>query len=597
MNTKQLRLLFYDFEIFQYDWMVVIIDYNTRRKKIIVNNRDELIKFYELAKDNYIWIGYNSRNYDSVILKGIILGMNPKELNDKLIIDGLKPFQISKEFNKIQLYSYDTMVNRGESLKQLEGMMGHMIKESDVDFNINRKLTKDEINETIYYCTHDVEETIEVFNRTKNDFDAHFALISEFKLPLKYFNKTKAQLSAMILGANKLDDPISEEMEYEFVDCLELDKYKYVLNWFNENRFLTYVNEKGTTKKNQLKTTIAGVPTLFGWGGIHGCIDKYSTDNSDGSIIVHSDVNSMYPNIMVEHNLLSRAVSEPSKYKNILEKRLELKRQGKKKEQAPFKIILNTCFGITIDKFNPMCDLKRGKEIPINGQLLLLDLIEHLEKEMGDKIFFIQYNTDAVIAKIHSENDLPLYLRICEEWENRSRLKLAHDWIRTITQANVNNYVFEFTDGSLECKGSFLQQNNDLKNDMPIINDAIRDYLVNRIPVEDTINNCDELIKFQHINKIGKTYSEVRWGDKKLKERVIRTFACTKDVPTLYKIKYLEKDGKIIESIQRVADNSDNIFINNDNIVNEKCPDYLDKQWYIDLAIKRLKSFGINYGE
>ena len=136
MNTKQLRLLFYDFEIFQYDWMVVIIDYNTRRKKIIVNNRDELIKFYELAKDNYIWIGYNSRNYDSVILKGIILGMNPKELNDKLIIDGLKPFQISKEFNKIQLYSYDTMVNRGESLKQLEGMMGHMIKESDVDFNI-----------------------------------------------------------------------------------------------------------------------------------------------------------------------------------------------------------------------------------------------------------------------------------------------------------------------------------------------------------------------------------------------------------------------------------------------------------------------------
>ena len=103
--------------------------------------------------------------------------MNPKELNDKLIIDGLKPFQISKEFNKIQLYSYDTMVNRGESLKQLEGMMGHMIKESDVDFNINRKLTRDEINETIYYCTHDVEETIEVFENTKSDFDAVFGLI------------------------------------------------------------------------------------------------------------------------------------------------------------------------------------------------------------------------------------------------------------------------------------------------------------------------------------------------------------------------------------------------------------------------------------
>ncbi len=398
MNTKRLRLLFYDFEIFQYDWMVVIIDYSTRRKKVIVNNRDELIKFYELAKDNYIWIGYNSRNYDSVILKGIILGMNPKELNDKLIIDGLKPFQISKEFNKIQLYSYDTMVNRGESLKQLEGMMGHMIKESDVDFNINRKLTKDEINETIYYCTHDVEETIEVFNRTKNDFDAHFALISEFKLPLKYFNKTKAQLSAMILGANKLDDPVSEEMEYEFVDCLELDKYKYVLNWFNENRFLTYVNEKGVTKKNQLEAEIYGLKTIYGYGGFHGAIPKYYVDNSDGSIIVHSDIASLYPSLMIQYDLLSRAVKEPQKYTDILNKRLELKRAGKKKEQAPYKIVLNATYGIFKDKYSSAYDPKRANEVCVNGQLLLIDLIDKLEAIEGFEL--IQSNTDGLIVKI-----------------------------------------------------------------------------------------------------------------------------------------------------------------------------------------------------
>lgn len=596
MHKKKLRLLFYDFEVFKYDWCVVIIDYNTRKKKVIVNNRDELINFYNKTKDNYIYVGFNSRSYDSVILRAMVLGLNPKEVSDKLIVDGLKGFQIHKDLYKVQLFSYDTMVNRGNSLKQLEGFMGHMIKETDVDFNIDRKLTEEEMNETIYYCTHDVEETIEVFENTKSDFDAQLSLVNEFDLPLAYIGKTKAQLTAEILGAEKLHGTSDEEMEYEFVKCLKLNKYKFVQEWFDENRFLTYVNEKGITKKNGLKVDIGGIPTIFGWGGIHGCIDKYTTDNSDGSVIVHSDVGSMYPNIMVQHNLLSRAVKEPSKYKNILEKRLELKHAGKKKEQAPLKVVLNGAFGVTIDKFSKMCDLKRGKEIPINGQLLLTDLIEQLEITLKDNISFIQFNTDAVICKLKSKDYIDTYMDVCKEWENRTKLELEHDWIRTITQANVNNYVFAFTDGSLECKGAYLQKNTPLNNDMSILNDAVRDYLVNKTPIEKTIYECDELIKFQHINKIGKSYYKVLWGDKELKERVIRTFACTKDLPGLFKVKKtINKDGMEVDSIQKVANNSERIFIDNNDITNKRCPDYLDKEWYVNEAIKRLKGFGIKY--
>lgn len=591
-----MRLLFYDFEIFKYDWCVVIIDYNTRKKKIIINDRDELLDFYNKTKYNYIYVGFNSRSYDSVILRAIILGLDPKEVNDKLILDGLKGFQIHKDLYKVSLYSYDTMVNRGNSLKQLEGFMGHMIKETDIDFNIDRKLTKKEMDETIYYCTHDVEETIEVFENTKSDFDAQLSLINEFDLPLKYIGKTKAQLTTEILGAEKLHGTSEEEMEYEFVNCLKLNKYKFVQEWFDENRFLTYVNEKGVTKKNGLKVDIGGIPTIFGWGGIHGCINKYTTDNSDNSVIVHSDVGSMYPNIMVQHNLLSRAVKEPSKYKDILEKRLELKHAGKKKEQAPLKVVLNGAFGVTIDKFSKMCDLKRGKEIPINGQLLLTDLIEQLENKLKDNIYFIQYNTDAVICKLKSKDYIDTYMEICKDWENRTKLQLEHDWIRTITQANVNNYVFAFTDGSLECKGAYLQKNTPLNNDMSILNDAVRDYLVNKTPIEKTINECDELIKFQHINKIGKTYYKVLWGDKELNERVIRSFACTKDLPGLFKVKKtINKDGIEVDSIQKVSNNSEHIFIDNEDVTNKKCPDYLDKQWYIDEAIKRLTKFGIKY--
>ena len=586
-----------DFEVFLFDWLVVIIDYNTRKKKVIINNRKELVDFYNKAKDKYIWVGFNSRNYDSTILKAIILGMNPKEINDKLIIEGMKPHQISRKFNDILLYTYDTMVDRNSSLKQLEGMMGHMIKESDVNFNIDRKLTQEELKDTVFYCTHDVEETIKVFEQSKSDFEANLSLIQEFNLPLENISKTKAKLSAKILGAQRLHG-LTDEMEYSFPDTLNLGKYEYVKEHFDTKRYLSYINEKGVKKSNQLITEIYGLKTVYGFGGFHGAISKYYTDNSDGSIIVHSDIASLYPSIMIQYNLLSRAVKEPKKYTDILEKRLELKKAGKKKEQAPYKIILNSTYGITIDQFSAMYDPKRGREIPIYGQLLMTDLLDKLENELGEDCIPIQYNTDGIIMKLKNKDVYDRYLKICDVWCKRVRLNLEHDDIRKIYQKDVNNYIFEFTNGKLECKGAYLQMNNNFnKNDMSILNIAVREYILNKTPIEDTINNCDELIKFQHINKIGRTYHKVLWGDKVLKERVIRSFACTKDTPGLFKCKWkIEKDtGKEYEALEKVANNSEHIFIDNDNIINKKCPNYLDKQWYIDEAIKRLKSFGIKY--
>lgn len=589
------RLIFFDFEVFKEDWMVVLIDYETRIKKVIINDRSELLRIYH-KHNNDIWVGFNSRNYDTTILKGIVLRKNPKELNDKLIKEGLKPFQIDKNLYKLDLISYDTMIDRNSSLKQLEGMMGHMIKESDIPFDIDRKLTYRELKETEKYCTHDVEETIKVFEETISDFNAQIGLLEEFNLSYDYLNKTKAKLSSVILGAERLHG-LDDEMEYDFPDTLNLGKYEYVKEHFDKKRYLTFVNEKGTNKKNQLETEVYGLKSVYGFGGFHGAINKHYDDIKDGGKIVHSDIASLYPSLMIEYNLLSRAVKEPSKYTDILNKRLELKKAGKKKEQAPLKIVLNSTYGITLDKFSNMFDPKMGRSVCIYGQLLMTDLLDKLENEFGENCIPIQYNTDGIIMKLKNENDYDRYLEICDEWSERTRLKLEHDDIKKIYQKDVNNYVFEFTNGKLECKGAYLQINNKLKNDMSILNDAVRDYIINGKPVEKTIKECDELIKFQHINKIGKSYIEVLWGNEKLNERVIRTFASTNEEhPGLFKVKAAKnKDGDLVRSVQKVANNSENVFIDNENIEGKMCPDYLDKQWYIDEAIKRLKSFGITY--
>ena len=112
-----MRLIFYDFEVFKYDWMVVLIDYETRQEKVIVNDRDELVRVYLKNKDS-IWIGYNSRMYDQWIMKAILLGMNPSKVNDDLILFNIAGYRAVPNANQIPFNNFD--ISTGfHSLKQL----------------------------------------------------------------------------------------------------------------------------------------------------------------------------------------------------------------------------------------------------------------------------------------------------------------------------------------------------------------------------------------------------------------------------------------------------------------------------------------------
>ena len=183
------RKIFYDFEVFSEDWMVVLIDYDTRMEKVIVNDVNELRRVYTKHK-NDIWIGYNSRMYDQYILKGILHGLDAAWINHRIIKDDIPGYQVHSCMGSLYpLNNFD--VSTGfHSLKQLEGFMGESIKETSVPFDIDRKLTDEEIEEVIQYCRHDVQQTIKVFEATKQEFDAQLALIDAFNLPQKLFNKT-----------------------------------------------------------------------------------------------------------------------------------------------------------------------------------------------------------------------------------------------------------------------------------------------------------------------------------------------------------------------------------------------------------------------
>lgn len=578
------KLIAFDFEVFSKAdwWCVCFIDYDTKEVVQINNNKEDLKRYYEEHKDD-IFIGYNSRGYDIWVLKGILLGENPCKINDEIIEKGKKGYQVvNKKAKDIQFYNFD-LSDILHSLKEYEAMMGDMIKESDVPFDLNRPLTNEEIKEVEFYNQWDVKETIKVFDYKKKDFEAQVLLIETFELDMDMFNKTKAQLSAHILGGVK-QSRIDDEFDYVLPQNLKLDKYRYVLDWFDNPRNKTY--------GRKLVTNIAGVEHTLAFGGIHSAIQNYKGEG----IYAHADVASLYPSLMIIYDLLSRNVINPKKFKEIKDKRLELKKLKDSKQEA-LKIVINGTYGISKDRNSSLYDPRQANSICISGQLLNVDLVEKLEST-GQ---LIQNNTDGVIFKFEDEEHLKQAQEIAKEWEERTGLDLEWEIFNKIYQRDVNNYIIINPDGTYESKGC-VNEKKGLNYNLPIITKSIIQYCLDGTPIEDYINNENRLIEYQQITKSSSLYMYSYYGTvKQIEHNGKKCTVCDKGYKINEKVNRIfaskdENDKGIFKvksefKVEKLANTPDRCFINNDNIHDILVPEKLDKQWYIDLAKKTLSDF------
>lgn len=620
-------MLFYDFEVFKYDWLVVVLDMTAEKEHVIINSPDELKALYDAHRTD-IWVGYNSRHYDQYILKAILCGLNPKEMNDWIIVQNNEPWQFSSLLRDIPLNNYDVMPNPPIGLKTLEGFLGSNIKETEVPFNIDRKLTEKEIQQTVFYCRHDVEQTVKVFLQKKADFEAQFGIIKAFNLPLSCIGDTEARITAKVLGCSR--GRFEDEFDYFFLPCLRLNKYKCVQDWFEQKKQEAlsmglqkqeeYI-KKAWYKKENFKLTVAGIPHVFGFGGLHGATENpiHAT-----GLILHVDVNNYYPSLLIAWGLVTRAAGNDN-YQKVYKTRKALKykqthattkEEAKqfKKAQLPYKKMLNALSGAMKDATNPAYDPRNNNIMCINGQLMLLDLIEHLEVVPGFEL--IQSNTDGLIIRIPDTDEaFNMVDDICWEWEQRCStglcdIALELDTISEIYQKDVNNYLWVDADGGVERIGLYLKELSPIDNDLPILNKALVEYMVNKTPVEVTINQCNDLIQFQKIVKLSDKY---KWVEHECGGIVLRQSGVRK-IKTWYEYtktrKYTYKsyrvfasnrpdDGRILKCggqrkrPEKFGNTPDHCFIWNDSVDGVSCPAWLDKQWYIDFARKRLKDFGV----
>lgn len=590
----------YDFEVYsKINWFcVTFINYEDRNKEVvIVNDRAKLIEFYNAHKDD-IFISYNGRQYDTGIFKGILDGMNVGYVNDKLIKEGKKPFQVVKNAKKYPLNDYDTIL-KDKSLKQLEAFMGDDIRETEVDFNIDRPLTEEEIKQTLYYNHHDVVEVLKVLDYCWDDFEGQLDIIELYGLDMSYFTKTKVQLAVSPKILNAVDQhTLDDEFDIRLPETIKLsDKYKFIPEWYMNPknwRYKEHLRSEDNQHNNQLCCTVAGIPHVFAWGGCHGADDKEAVFEG---IILHADVASMYPTTDIEYGLLSRKFKNPDDFKQMRDFRLKLKSEKNPKNKA-LKPMINGVYGAGKDRNNPSYDPLMANLTCIFGQMFILDLIDKLEPYCR----LLQTNTDGIFVLCENEEMKNKVIEITNQVGERLKMEFEIDEYTKLIQKDVNNYIAVKKNGELECKGAMVKFNKPIDNDLPILNDAVRNYLAYDIPVEQTINECEEYIKFQKVIKLSAKYKEIWYGngvsgkDNKitsingelLKGKVHRVFASKRQSDgSIYKLK-IEKG---IKSYEQFANTPTHLFIDNEDVHDKSIPEYLDKEYYINEAKKRIDMF------
>lgn len=586
-----MRIITYDCEVFAYDWLVSLKDKETGQRTKIWNDNEAL----KMAlSDDCIYVGFNSKHYDQFIIKAIVAGFTPQEIkqvNDFIINGGqgwecpmLKDFYFA--FPNVDIKDDMQM---GLSLKAIEGHLGLSVKESSVPFDIDRPLTEEERRETEFYCDHDVD-TAEKLIDIRKDYlknKIHIGRLAGLD-DVKAMGMTNAKLTAAMLKASK--KPHDDERKYVYPENLKREYIPPEVFAFFDKMYDLSISDKEIFS-GKLEFQIGECPGVVGYGGIHAAIPNYFFEETDdGRVIKNKDVASYYPHLMTLCGYTSRNIPSAEIFENVLETRMKAKASGDKATANALKLVVNTTYGALLNKYNDLFDPLMGRSVCITGQLFLMELAQHLCKDIpGLKI--VQLNTDGIMVEC-SKSDLDKLNEICDEWQSRTGFEFEEDSVVKIAQKDVNNYVEVQPGGKSKSKGGYLVKGIstvgafNINNSCCIVATALKEYFVNGTPVEDTINQCDDIFQFQIVAKAGAKYREayhVVDGEKEPVQKVNRVYA-TADTRygKLFKVKAEDDSTAKIEMLP------EHCIIDNDNQLSISD---VDKSFYIEMAKKRVNDF------
>lgn len=543
----KLREQFFDFEVLQNWWCCVIGEYPENDEIVPESLKDDFIvitsetndaykKLFDIiCNKNYVNFGYNNKRYDNIILNGIFNGFTPRQLKilSDIIINPELQYK-SQEHLRISSFAkrgyrnfiyQDMLDDNTGSLKEKEACMQLDIRESNVPFD-KEDLTEEDKLDIISYCKHDVWAGMQFYRQVLKPFIATKLLVGKiFNLPPELcYKSTNATLSGHVLGAKKTS--FLDATRQDFVIPKELRSYiKYSLP--------SNIVSKLCLSSEKFDVKLFGNVVSYSDGGIHSVpiLPAYYNSYLNGEIIstklvkkvqvknlevksnndwklINVDAASFYPAMMIHYKLLSRAVSRPELFKEMYETRLRFKAEGDNSQEAKdisqaYKLILNTTYGASGNKYLALYDPYMTTCTCRLGQLLLTSLANNIYNQIGkDKVQIVQTNTDGILCYIHKDAIDTLHL-IGDEWTRITKILLEYEEEEIIWQRDVNNYILYKTSGKEKSKGGFFVTdmiqpgyNRVRPLNAYVCRDAIKHYLKTGKDIVEHIYNETDISKF-----------------------------------------------------------------------------------------------------
>ena len=585
-----MKMVVYDVEVFAHDWLVIFKDIESGHYTCVHNDNEEL---KECINDDTVYVSFNGKHYDQFIIKAICCGFTPqevKQVND-FIIGGGQGWEcpmLRDQYFRFNNVDIKDDMQMGLSLKAIEGHLGMSVEETSVSFDIDRPLTEEELKETVFYCKHDVDTTEKLVELRKDYLKnkIHIGKLAGLD-EVKAMGMTNAKLTAALLKAEQ--KPHDDERKYVYPPNLKREYIPKEVFDFFDRMYDPEISDKELFSDKQT-FSIGDCPGVVGYGGIHAAIPNYFFVESEDRVIRNKDVASYYPHLMTLCGYTSRNIPSAKVFEDVLETRMKAKASGDKATANALKLVVNTTYGALLNKYNDLFDPLMGRSVCITGQLFLMELAQHLYADIPD-LKIVQLNTDGIMVECDRKY-LPKLDEICDEWQSRTGFELEEDAVVRIAQKDVNNYVEVQEGGKAKSKGGYLVRGIstvgafNINNNACIVAAAVKEYLVNGVPVEDTINGCNDIFQFQLIAKAGVKYREAYHlvdGEKVPVQKVNRVYA-TKDerYGKLFKVKAENDSTAKIEMLP------EHCIIDNDNHLTI---DDVDKTFYIEMAKKRINDF------
>jgi len=197
-------------------------------------------------------------------------------------------------------------------------------------------------------------------------------------------------------------------------------------------------------------------------------------------------------------------------FRSLMETRLDAKARAKKGEPGAkeiadgMKVAINSGgFGKLTDPFSPFRDPPKGAQITINGQLIILRLIEELLHIEGLRV--LSANTDGILVHHPRAAIGDVYAAMKRVREVYSLNKFDVIECLRLCRASINEYVMSYRNdaGEVAIKrrgGAFNDgsqtENLHKKTDKAIVKQALVEYLLFDTPIDHTVKGCRDLIQF-----------------------------------------------------------------------------------------------------